>query len=486
MSEQASGLLYQLNLVNEDSILAAADCVKKISAEKLETVRFLFVDQHGVLRGKSLVADAAASAFKNGITAPSSLLLKDTSSRTVFDVWGQDAGFGEDVLTGAADMLLVPAPETFRQLPWSPHSAWVLCDVVQNNGSPIPFASRTLLSDCVEKLHSLNLELIVGLEIEFHVFKLDEEALTHNQGGMPGLPPKTLPLNQGYQLLGEVAYAAAEPLLDDLRRQSQLLGLPVRSTEVEFGPSQFEFTFDPAAVSVHAENMVLFRTLIKEVCARRNLHATFMCRPQLPNCAASGWHIHQSLVARDTGENLFMPRNDGQQGNDLTPQASGWLAGLLQHARASSILCAPTVNAYGRYKPGQLAPDRIQWSHDNKGSMLRAILKAQQPASRIENRAPEPAANPYYALASQILSGLDGLENKLTAPLPVSTPYNSDSLLLPESLNEANEMFATNEFYKSALGVTTCNYISGLKAAEWQRYISDKTDWEQREYFSLF
>ena len=133
MSEQASGLLYQLNLVNEDSILVAADCVKKISAEKLETVRFLFVDQHGVLRGKSLVADAAASAFKNGITAPSSLLLKDTSSRTVFDVWGQDAGFGEDVLTGAADMLLVPAPETFRQLPWSPHSAWVLCDVVQNN-----------------------------------------------------------------------------------------------------------------------------------------------------------------------------------------------------------------------------------------------------------------------------------------------------------------------------------------------------------------
>jgi glutamine synthetase len=101
--------------------------------------------------------------------------------------------------------------------------------------------------------------------------------------------------------------------------------------EVEMGPSQFEFTFDPADPLSHADNMMMFRAMVKQTCARRGLHATFMCKPNVGNAAASGWHLHQSLIDSVTSENLFIPAGDGT----ITPTASGWIAGLLEHASAS-------------------------------------------------------------------------------------------------------------------------------------------------------
>lgn len=480
MSKSFSGTLARLGLMDKDRSRSGADMLKRVATDKLETIRFLFADQHGILRGKSVVAEAAESVLDNGITAPSSLLLKDTSGRTVFPVWTDDIGLGPGVLTGAGDMVLVPNPDTYRRLPWSPHSAWVLCDVVQPNGTEIPFASRTVLRACQRQLTERDLTLKIGLEVEFHVFGLGQGQTTHEAGGMPGNPPLTYPLNQGYQLLSDVAYSQTEPLLDELRRTANGLGLPVRSVEVEFGPSQFEFTFEPACVTTHADNMVFFRTMVKEVCAKNGLHATFMSRPILPNCAASGWHVHQSLQEASTNRNLFEPRD-----HELTKEASGWMAGLLEHAGESCVLTTPTVNGYGRYKPGQLAPDRVQWSRDNKGTMLRALMQAGDSSSRLENRIAEPGANPYFVLASQIACGLRGLDAGLVPPAPVTTPYDSKAPSLPDSLLHAIERFEKGSLYADTFGDAFRNYISQIKRAEWTRYKENPEDWEHREYFQL-
>lgn len=474
-----SGRLARDGLLHDTK--AAAELVAQVETSKIETIRVVFADQHGILRGKTVTAEALASIFRSGLSLPGTLLLKDTSNRTVFPIWdGRPTGVMA-TMAGAGDMILVPDPATFRVLPWSPHSAWIFCDPCARDGKPLPFAPRPVLRKAIDRLAAQGYGLTVGLEVEFHVFERVSEGLAHGDAGMPGLPPETKLLDQGYQYLSEANYNRLEPVMDMLRRHAQALGLPVRSTEVEMGPSQFEFTFEPTDPMTHADNMVMFRTMVKEVCAREGLHATFMCRPNVENTASSGWHLHQSLTDA-TGTNVFIP----PEGEDLTPQASAWIAGLLAHASESCVLTTPTVNGYKRYRPFALAPDRIEWGHDNRGAMIRALMVPGDTASRIENRVAEPAANPYFYFASQILSGVSGLEDGLTAPAPVENPYANDAKGLPPSLIAAIEAFEQGSLFRDMLGAEFAEYISVLKRAEWKRYLSTVTEWEQREYFGLF
>lgn len=480
-----SGALAKAGLLDATKIDAATALLKQVTDSDLETVRVLFADQHGILRGKTIVADALLSIFTSGLAVSSTLLLKDTSHRTVFSIWSENVGmdFGsEGSMTGAGDILLLPDPETFRILPWSPHSAWIFCDPRFKSGAVMPFSPRDMLKSAIAKLAAYNLDLVVGLEVEFHIFELTDLMLEHAHATMPGQPIQTRNLTRGYQFLTEDRYAQAEPILDALRRSCLALNLPVHSMEIEMGPSQFEFTFGPADPLTHADNMMMFRAMVKEVCATHGLHATFMCRPNLVNAAASGWHLHQSLVDRNTGRNVMIPAKDGT----ISDEASGWIAGLLAHASESCVLTTPTINGYKRYRPQQLAPDRIQWGRDNRGAMIRGLMTPGDPASRIENRVAETTANPYYFFTSQILSGLDGLMSELSAPDPVDTPYETDASHLPSSLLHAIQLFDSSTFYRTTLGDEFVDYLTSIRQAEWNRYHLTVSEWEQAEYFGLY
>ena len=227
---------------------------------------------------------------------------------------------------------------------------------------------------------------------------------------------------------------------------------------------------------------MMFRAMVKETCERKGLHATFMCKPNVENGAASGWHLHQSLVDPETGTNLMIPGDDGT----LSADAQGWIAGLLERAAESCLLTTPTVNGYKRFRPHQLAPDRIQWARDNRGAMIRALMTPGDSASRIENRVAETTANPYYFFASQILSGLDGIERGLSAPDPVETPYAGNAPRLPESLLSAIQLFEGSAFYRGALGDTFVDYLSHIRRSEWNRYHLAVSEWEQAEYFGIY
>ena len=477
-----TGVLAISGLLTHESIVDAAGLLEQVANSDCETVRVMFTDQHGILRGKTIVASALGSIFTTGLRVPSTLLLKDTSHRTVFSVWSENTGLGSNPLNGAGDIVLVPDPATFRYLPWAQHSSWILCDTAYKSGEPINFEPRTVLKRSLDKLQLFNMNLVVGLEVEFHVFELLDANREHVQTTMPGRAPKTRSLAHGYQLLTETRYAELESVMDEPRRYCQLLGLPVRSMEVEMGPSQFEFTFDPDTPLAHADNMVMFRTMVKEVCARRGLHATFMSRPKVENGASSGWHLHQSLVDSNTGQNLFVPEAD----QELTPIAMQWIAGLLKHATEACLLTTPTVNGYKRYQPYQLAPDRIQWGHDNRGAMIRALTNADDASSRIENRVADTTANPYYFIASQIICGLAGIDTMLSVPDAVETPYDCNAKRLPESLITAVEAFNESVLFRTELGDEFVDYLVQIKRAEWGRYLNAVSQWEQDEYFSLY
>ncbi len=451
--------------------------------KKLETIRLSFPDQHGILRGKTLVASEALASLESGCTITTTMLAKDTSHRTVFPVFTAGGGFGMKEMEGAADVLMVPDPTTFRELPWAPTTGWLLCDIYFADGRPIPFATRQLYKSVLAELGERGYDFVAGLEVEFHIFKLEDARMSPQDAGQPGQPPQVSLLSHGYQYLTEQRYDQMEPALEIFRRDILALGLPLRSVEVEFGPSQCEFTFAPRSGLEPTDNMVLFRSAVKQIARRHGYHATFMCRPKLPNVFASGWHLHQSIVARGGGENAFMAKDDGEP---LSAFGKNYLAGLLQHARASAVFTTPTINGYKRYRSYSLAPDRAIWGKDNRGVMLRVLGGAGDPATRLENRIGEPAANPYLYMASQILSGLDGVDRKLDPGPSADTPYETKADLLPKSLREAVSALDDDPFFRQAFGAAFVDYYVHIKNAEIARFEAEVSDWEHREYFEMF
>ncbi len=470
-------------LWTEEQKEAAARLRRVAEERELEVIRLGFPDQHGVLRGKTLIASEALKSLESGCSITTTMFAKDTAHRTVFPVFTPGGGFGLPEMQGAADVMMVPDPTTFRVLPWAPKTGWVMCDVYFNDGRPVPFATRQLSRGVLEQLGARGYDLVAGLEVEFHVFKLQDPKLSPADAGQPGTPPEVSLLSQGYQDLTEQRFDQMEPVLEIIRRDVLALGLPLRSVEVEFGPSQCEFTFQPARGLAPADNMVLFRSAVKQICQRHGYHATFMCRPRIPSVMSSGWHLHQSVVERATGRNAFMATESNEP---LSPMGYAYLAGLLAHARASAVFTTPTINGYKRYRSYSLAPDRAIWGRDNRGVMIRVLGGANDAATRLENRVGEPAANPYLYMASQILSGLDGVDRKLDPGPSADTPYETKAPLLPKSLREAVSALKDDPFFREKFGAEFVDYYTHIKNAEIDRFLAEVTDWEHREYFELF
>lgn len=462
---------------------AAERVAKRIEEERIEVVRLSFGDQHGILRGKSVTARAFPIAMRNGYTITTTLLAKDTSHRTVYPVFTAGGGFGMAEMSGAGDLVLVPDPATFRVLPWAPGTGWVLCDIYFPNGKPVPFSTRRIYRAALDELAQKGYDYVAGLEVEFYILKLEDPKLRPEQAGQPPEPPDVSVLAHGFQYLTENRLDELDPILQILRRNVTEVGLPLRSIEMEFGPGQCELTFDPGVGLEPADNMLLFRSLAKQVCRRHGYHATFMCRPGLPNTFSSGWHLHQSLRDRSTGQNAFTPSHEAQV---LSPIGRYFVGGLLAHARAASVFTTPTINGYKRYKPYTLAPDRVTWGLDNKAAMIRVLGGPNEPGTRVENRAGEPAANPYLYMASQIIAGMEGVEKKHDPGDPTDEPYAARATPLPRSLMEALAALREDSLFREKLGDTFVDYIITLKEAEINRFLSEVTDWEHREYFEVF
>src|SRR6516164_2522531 len=169
---------------------AAAKAEALIEEQQLETVRLSFADQHGILRGKTLVAADAARAMRNGCSMTTTLLAKDTSHRSVFPVFTPGGGFGMREMEGGADFLMVADPKTFRILPWTPRTGWVLCDIFFQSGNPVPFSTRQLYARILQRLTAAGFDYVAGIEVEFHVFKIENPRLRPSDAGWPGEAPE--------------------------------------------------------------------------------------------------------------------------------------------------------------------------------------------------------------------------------------------------------------------------------------------------------
>lgn len=477
---------------------AAERSLRRIETDGIEVIRIVWPDQHGLLRGKSLTKDAYVAALKAGNDITMAPFFFDPANAIVLNPFSADGGFTVEGLRGSPNVKMVPDPVTFRVLPWAPETAVVISDLYMSNGELFPFAPRSILKQSLQKMADAGYGLIAGIEMEWYLTKLIDDMLETGSLGAPGSPadpPRVAPVARGYSYLLTDHLDEIDDIIRPIRKAIEDMGMPLRSMDDEWAPSQVETTFDILEALAAADAAVLFRMAVKQI-AKRNGHvASFMCTPAIEGFYASGWHLHTSVVDLVTGENLMVPG----EGEALSELGRHYVGGTLAHGIAASTFTTPTINGYRRRRPYSLAPDRLTWAMDNRASMMRVISAPHDQASHVENRVGDSAANPYLYIASQAVAGLDGILNRIEPGVMAEDPYAEDVPQLPETLEASLDLLEKDTFFREEFGDAFIDYIVTMKRSEVNRYnewlsnnpdtstyVNGVTDWEHREYFELF
>jgi glutamine synthetase len=377
--------------------------------------------------------------------------------------------------TYEADMLAQPDPSTFQILPWRGEidpTARMFCDIQTPDGKPAAADPRNVLRRALSKASDLGFSFYIHPEIEFYLLKSAEL----NAKGEP------VPVdNAGY--FDNVPGGTA----NDFRRRAvtmlEQLGISVEFSHHEGGPGQNEIDLRYADALTMADNIMTFRTVIKEVAIEQGVYATFMPKPFTQH-PGSGMHTHMSLFEGD--KNAFF---DASGQYHLSKTARHFIAGLLKHAPEITAVTNQYVNSYKRLWGGGEAPSFVCWGHNNRSALIRVPLYKPEKgnSSRIEYRAIDSAANPYLAYALLLSAGLKGIEQEYE--LPQETEDNVWALTdserramgiqpLPQSLDHAIRKLEESELVAETLGEEVFSYVLANKRREWSEYRSQVTPFE--------
>jgi glutamine synthetase len=441
-------------MVQKSEILAIAN------KQKVRFLRLQFTDILGINKN----VEVPASQFEKALAGD---IMFDGSSIEGF------------VRVEESDMLLVPDLSTFRVFPWGDEDgrvARLICDIHTPDGAPFPGDPRGVLKRAIANAEQKGFIMNAGMEAEFFMFKPHTSGRpsteTHDVGSYFDLAPADL---------GEDARRAIIGVLEQM-------GFEVEAAHHEVAHGQHEIDFRYADALTTADNIATFRFVVKYVAQQFGLVASFMPKPIFGQ-NGSGMHTHQSLFRGK--ENAFWAPT-GQW--ELSPIALHYIGGLLKHARGYTAITNPLVNSYKRLVPGYEAPVNVSWSMHNRSPMLR-IPARRGLGTRVEHRVPDPAANPYLALAVMLAAGLDGIETQADSREPVNEniwemSHREKRRLriddLPHDLNEACDELEKDDIIIAALGEHVARHFLAAKRQEWQAYMSQVSRWELDEYLAKY
>ncbi|HIY65527.1 MAG TPA: glutamine synthetase family protein [Candidatus Agrococcus pullicola] len=397
-----------------------------------------------------------------------------------------EEGFGIDgsaiegmTRTQESDVVAKADPSTFRLLPWRSESAptaRMFCDVYTPDGQPAAADPRYVLRRALKKAADLGFTFYTHPEIEFYLLR----------GVASGDPQPADRAGYYDNVPGGTAH--------DFRRQSvhmlEDLGISVEFSHHEAGPGQNEIDLRYADALTTADNIMTFRTVVKEVAIAEGVHATFMPKPFAEH-PGSGMHTHLSLFEGE--QNAFYSAGSQYR---LSKVGRQFLAGILHHAPEFTAVTNQFVNSYKRLWAGDEAPSYVSWGHLNRSALVRVPLSKPGKASsaRIEYRGLDAAANPYLAYSVLLMAGLKGIEEEYELPeeavdaIPSLTRLERKALgyaPLPESLNRALELMEDSELVAETLGEQVFQFFLLNKREDWQRYRAQVTAWELESNLNL-
>ena len=364
-----------------------------------------------------------------------------------------------------SDVLARPDLTTFQLLPWYAEGAGVasvFCDIVSIDGTPFEGCPRQQLRRVLGGARERGYTFFVAPEIEYFYFNSLEAS------GPP------VPVDRGSYFDLTTDDAASQ-----LRRRTVLtleeMGIGVEHAQHEDAPGQHEIDLRYTDALTMADTIMTVRLVIKELARQSGLAASFMPKP-LSHEQGSGMHTHLSLWQDD--QNAFA--GDGPYG--LSPLAQQFIAGLVHHAPEITAITNQWVNSYKRLVPGHEAPVNSAWARFEQSALVRVptVKTGRRESTRVEYRAPDPAANPYLAFAVILAAGLRGIEGGYELPAE-----GAPSGPLPRSLAEAVELMENSELLHETLGEHLVKWFLTNKRAEWASYRSEVTPFELERYLPL-
>ncbi|WP_295773986.1 type I glutamate--ammonia ligase [uncultured Limosilactobacillus sp.] len=432
-----------------------------IKKEDVRFLRLMFTDLFGTMKSVDL---------------PISQLDKLLANKVMFDGSSID-GF---VRIEESDMYLYPDMGTWLISPWGAEHgkvAQVICSVHLTNGEPFMGDPRNNLKRVLSEMKDAGFTAFnIGPEPEFFLFETDEN-------GEP-----TLKVNDEENYFDLEAADKGEDCRRDIVLALEKMGFDVEAAHHEVAPGQHEVDFKYSDALEAADNIQIFKLVVKTIAKKYGFHATFMPKP-LSGINGSGMHMNMSVFDQDG--NTFYDENGKLQ---LSETAYKFLAGVMKHARAVTAICDPTVNSYKRLVPGYEAPVYVAWSAHNRSPMVR-VPSDRGMGTRLELRSVDPSANPYLAIAAILAAGLDGLKNDLKPADSVDENIytmteeervSREILTLPDTLHNALKSLATDEVVKAALGDHLFYNFMEAKTMEYDAYRQSVSRWEQDRYMSTY
>lgn len=433
--------------------------VKNIVKEQnVAFIQFWFADILGILKSFTITP----SELEEGLT--------------------EGMGFDGSSIEGFArieesDLVALPDPTTFQIVPWANHErpvARMFCDILKPDRTPYEGDPRYILKKNLEQLKEKELTYFVGPELEYFYFTDNMDPEPIDAGG----------------------YFDSQPidLGDELRRITcetlQSMGIRVEYSHHEVAHSQHEIDLRYSDALTMADTCMTYRVLVKELAFQHGLYATFMPKPIFGQ-NGSGMHVHQSLFKGD--RNAFYDASDKY---NLSQMAKYYIAGIMTHAKEIIAVTNQWVNSYKRLVPGYEAPVYISWARRNRSAMIRVPMykPGKEQATRIEFRAPDPAANPYLAFSVMLAAGLAGIENKYELPDPVEediyemTPAEREARgikELPGDLYSAIIKLERSELVRKSLGDHVFEKFIANKKIEWNMFRTHVSQFEIDKYLKM-
>ena len=384
------------------------------------TVAFGMGDLNGIMRGKRIPASNWDNICRNGNALSIALLALDMTS----DVW--DTPY-VNFDNGYPDMHMFPLTRPVPS-PWEEGVAFCMARAEGMDHKPVPIDPRGALVGQVARAREMGLEIRTGTELEFYL-----------------LDPETLqPRDKGIQVYSLARAAEMEHVLGPIRQQINELGIPIEQSNPEYAPGQVEVNirYDEALRS--ADQIIMFRSLVKKLAHEHGYLASFMAKPFIEQ-SGSGFHTHYSIWK--DGKNLFA------EGGKLSQMGRAFLAGLQKRMVEITLAGSTTPNAYRRRAPYTFCPTNNSWGYDNRTVGLR-VIEGNDSAVRVEKRDASADCNPYYLLACDIAAGLDGIEQGLEPDEPcLGNAYEMEGAEpLPTTLEQAVDLAKGSDLMTRVMG----------------------------------
>lgn len=372
-----------------------------VKEEDVKFIRLAFFDIAGKQKNISIMADQLEKAFNNGISFDASAI----------------EGFESP---NKSDLFLHPDSSTLSVLPWRPNTGKVVrmfCNIFNPDGTPYKNDCRYLLKQAIDKARKeQNLNFFIGSEVEFYLFKANEDGnptnIPFDNAGYMDIAP----LDKGENIRREICFTLEQ------------MGIYPEASHHEEGPGQNEIDFRYSSPLTAADNVSTFKMIVRTRAATNGLYADFSPKP-ISYAAGSGMHINISC--------------------SYAEKMNYAIAGILAHIKEMTYYLNPTENSYDRLGNCK-APKYITWGYENRSTLVR--VPATKETQRIELRSPDPECNPYIAYALIIHAALDGIAKKMELPAPVDNNlFASNSMnyeVLPANLDEAKEIAQKSQFIK--------------------------------------